>query len=125
MWKAKVTKRPEPEEPFERITVEKAKEMLERGGVQLIDVREPWEYAQGHIKGALLNPVGKFHSQARKLKGDRDLIFVCAVGVRSAFTCEVAAAVGYTTIYNVEGGMDKWVRQRYPVELGEPQEVLS
>jgi rhodanese-related sulfurtransferase len=100
----------DPHEPFARITVDEANEMMARGDVQVIDVREPAEYVLGHVPGAKLIPVATVLSRREELDHDRDLIFVCAVGQRSALACEMAAAVGLTRLYNLEGGTDAWAK---------------
>ncbi|MBI2861852.1 MAG: rhodanese-like domain-containing protein [Chloroflexi bacterium] len=107
---------PMPEEPFERIDVERAKEMIERKEVQIIDVREEWEYERGHIPGAKLIPLNVVLSKPREvLEGDH-VLFVCGVGERSAVACEMAAAVGLKHLYNLEGGTMDWIKKGYPVD---------
>jgi rhodanese-related sulfurtransferase len=104
------------QEPFQRITVQQAKEMFDRGTAQLIDVREKKEWDQGHIKGAVLIPVNDVLARIKEVAADRDVIFHCAVGVRSALACEMAAAMGRGHLYNMEGGMEAWQALHYPVE---------
>jgi rhodanese-related sulfurtransferase len=55
---------------------------------------------------------------ARKgeLSPDKELVFICAVGSRSALACEFAAAMGFKELYNVEGGTDAWIKAGYAVE---------
>lgn len=105
-----------PHEPFTRITVEEAKRMIEGGNVQVIDVREPEEYRQGHLPGAKLIPVGEVLVSTRELDRQRDIIFVCSVGQRSALACEMAAAMGVEHLYNLEGGTTAWVEAGLPLE---------
>jgi rhodanese-related sulfurtransferase len=93
------------DEPFRRIGVAEAKAMIERGGVQVVDVRQPGEYAAGRVPGAILIPLDALLSRANELSSEAALIFVCAVGERSAVASEIAATVGRSAIYNMEGGM--------------------
>ena len=109
-----------PQEPFKRISVEEAKQMIEGGEVELIDVRQPGEYAVGHIHGARLIPVDALFEKIRDVAEDRDVIFYCAVGVRSALACEIGAAMGRTRCHNVEGGFEAWSGASYPSETGAP-----
>jgi len=97
--------------------VEEAKRMLESLPVQVIDVREPKEYLTGHIAGSVLIPVDQLLARSKELHEEAHLIFVCAAGVRSALASEMAAAIGRTRIYNMEGGMEEWTKHGYPVEL--------
>ena len=90
--------------------------MMENGGAQVVDVREDGEYQDGHIPGAEHIPVNTVFARRDELSRDRDVIFVCSVGHRSALACEMAAAAGLTRLYNVEGGTKAWINAGYPVE---------
>ncbi len=110
-----------PQEPFQRVTVEEAKELIERGKVRVVDVREPDEWQAGHIPQANHIPLGQIVNQPTSaLVGDpsQPMLFVCAVGGRSAIACEVAATMGYTVLYNLEGGTTAWIRSGFPVDTG-------
>ncbi|MDE2179786.1 MAG: rhodanese-like domain-containing protein [candidate division NC10 bacterium] len=102
-------------DPFERINVETAKELIEAGGVVVVDVREPAEWSQGHIPKAVHIPLGTLMNRPRELLQQDGIIFVCAEGIRSAVACEVAAAIGKTQLYNLEGGTKAWLKQGYPL----------
>ena len=106
-----------PQEPFHRINVEEAKEMMQ-DGAQVIDVREPHEYTGGHLPGAALIPVNNVFARREELPKDAKIVFVCAVGQRSALACEMAAAAGLPAdlLYNLEGGTDGWIKAGEPVE---------
>jgi rhodanese-related sulfurtransferase len=88
--------------------VNEAKEML-GDGAAIVDVREPHEFDAGHVPGATLIPVNSVYARREELPKDQDLIFVCAIGQRSALACEMAAAAGLTRLFNLEGGTDGWV----------------
>ena len=105
----------DPREPFTRIDVSEAKEMLDNGAV-IIDVREPFEYTAGHVPNAGHIPVNTVYARREELPKDKDLIFVCAVGQRSALAAEMAAAAGLTRLFNLEGGTEAWVKAGEPVE---------
>lgn len=102
-------------DPFERIDAETAKRMVEAGGVAVVDVREPAEWSQGHIPEAVHIPLGALMSRPRELLQQDGIIFVCSEGLRSAVACEVAAAIGRTQLYNLEGGTIAWSKQGYPL----------
>ena len=106
----------DPREPFTRITVDEGREMMERDDVAVIDVREPHEYEGGHVPDAKLLPVASVFARREELPRDKDVIFVCAVGQRSALACEMAAAAGLTRVYNLEGGTDAWMKAGNPVD---------
>jgi rhodanese-related sulfurtransferase len=102
-------------EPFERVDVERARELVE-AGADLIDVREPYEYAAGHIPRARLVPLNALLAQPREHVSAEPVVFVCAVGARSALACEMAAAIGLRRIYNLEGGTSAWAASGLPIE---------
>jgi rhodanese-related sulfurtransferase len=104
------------EEPFTRVTVTQVKEMIENGDVQLVDVAEPREYELRHLPGAVNISVHYVYPRRDELSPDRDIVFVCPIGVRSALACEMAAAAGFTRLYNMEGGIEAWVKAGYPIE---------
>jgi rhodanese-related sulfurtransferase len=105
-----------PQEPFSRLTVQEAKEMIDKGGVDLIDVREPHEYSDGHLPGARLVPLNTLPTHAGELDDANPIVFVCAVGQRSALAAEYAAAAGKSNLFNIEGGTDGWAKQGLPIE---------
>lgn len=102
-------------EPFTRLTPQEAREMLDNGAV-IIDVREPHEYESGHVPDATLIPVNTVYARRAELPTDKDVIFVCAVGQRSALAAEMAAAAGLTRLFNLDGGTDAWIKAGQPVE---------
>jgi rhodanese-related sulfurtransferase len=104
-------------EPFHRITIAEAKEMMAADSV-VIDVRNPDEYANGHVPGATLIPVNSVFARSGELPADKKIIFVCAVGQRSALAAEMAAAAGLPAdrLYNLEGGTDAWRKAGEAVE---------
>jgi len=105
----------DPREPFTRISVQEADEMM-GDGAAVIDVREPHEYNSGHLPSASLIPVNSVYARREELPKDKDLIFVCAVGQRSALAAEMAAAAGLTRLFNLEGGTDAWLKAGMPAE---------
>jgi phage shock protein E len=73
----------------------------------IIDVREPFEFATGHVKGALNIPPTKLMKGASKLEGvakDTEIIVYCRSGARSAVAMNMLQKLGYT---NVKNGINK------------------
>jgi rhodanese-related sulfurtransferase len=102
--------------PFVRIDVNEAREKLEKGEVALVDVREPGEYAAGHLPGAQLLPVNSVPSRKDELPQGKPILFVCATGQRSALAAEFAAAFGHKDLFNLEGGTVAWREAGLPIE---------
>jgi rhodanese-related sulfurtransferase len=103
-------------EPFTRISVHEAKEMIDNSEPQVIDTREPSEHAEGHVPGSLNIPHMATLPRAAELATDRPILFICKSGNRSAVAAEFAATMGLTDLYNVEGGHDDWRTADYPIE---------
>lgn len=105
-------------EPFFRVTVAEAKDMVGDHAVAVIDVREPHEYNGGHIPGATLLPVNSVFARREELPKDKKILFVCQVGQRSALAAELAAAAGIPAdrLFNLDGGTDAWKKAGEPVE---------
>jgi hydroxyacylglutathione hydrolase len=104
--------------PFHNITPEQAQELLAQGA-QVIDVRQPEEWMQGHIPHAELIPLDGIYLFGKGLEGqpkDSDLILVCEMGQRSVVAAEIALVAGYTRVYNLAGGMSAWRARRLPIE---------
>ncbi len=76
----------------------------------LIDVRQPSEYTKKHIPGAVLMPVSELQSRVFELPSDRELVFYCHSGGRSAFAADLAAEAEVTEkkIWNLAGGIMAW-----------------
>ena len=105
-------------EPFYRVDVAEAGEMVKDDGAVVIDVREPFEYQAGHIPSATLIPVNSVFARREELPKDKKILFVCAVGQRSALAAEMAAAAGLPAdhLYTLDGGTDAWKKAGQPVE---------
>ena len=106
-------------EPFYRIEVAEAKDMLTDAGVVVIDVREPHEYQAGHLPDATLIPVNSVFARREELPKDKKIVFVCAVGQRSALAAEMAAAAGLPAdhLYTLEGGTEAWRKAGEAIDL--------
>jgi rhodanese-related sulfurtransferase len=97
------------------VTVHNLKAALDEGSTLIIDVREPYEYADGHVPGAELMPLMTVPQRVAELPTDQPVYVVCAVGGRSAQAAAFLATRGVDAI-NVDGGTGEWVAAGYPVE---------
>ena len=107
-------------EPYIRMTVDEASKLHNNDEYVFIDVRRPDEYAEGHIKGALFITVDQLISRIDELPDDKNLLFICAAGVRSALACEMSASMGIAQerLFNIEEGTPAWVSKGYPTSKG-------
>lgn len=85
--------------------------------VVVVDVREPDEYAEAHILGAVLIPLGNITQETLPEVSGKKLVLHCRSGKRSAYACEqLIQAMPELEVYNLEGGILAWMTQGYPVE---------
>ncbi|MGA0878495.1 MAG: rhodanese-like domain-containing protein [Ilumatobacteraceae bacterium] len=105
-------------EPFREITVDEL-ESLVAGGARLVDVREPDEYAAGHVPGARLVPLGEVPARvADCVEGGGTTYLICRSGGRSATACQHLAGLGLDVV-NVAGGTMAWIMSGRPVVEGD------
>lgn len=77
-------------------------------GARLYDVREPDEYAAGHVTGAILIPLGTVAENVDAFRGDGRAYVICKSGGRSMKACEILADEGLD-VANVAGGTMDWI----------------
>jgi molybdopterin/thiamine biosynthesis adenylyltransferase/rhodanese-related sulfurtransferase len=88
---------------------------LRRGDViDLIDVREPYEWRIARIEGARLIPLGRIGASASEIGRDRDVVLYCHHGARSQVAGEALVAQGFDRIWNLSGGIDRWSEEVDP-----------
>jgi sulfur-carrier protein adenylyltransferase/sulfurtransferase len=87
-----------------------ADDLRQRPGVVVLDVREPDEYDQGALPGAIHIPRGHLESQveARVANKDATVLVYCAGGVRSAFAARTMQELGYADVVSMAGGFGRW-----------------
>lgn len=78
------------------------------GEYNLVDVRQPMEYAQGHIPGARLIPLGELPSRVGEIDLSKPTIVYCRSGNRSAAGTSILLGAGLKTVFNMVGGMNAW-----------------
>src|SRR5437899_6263040 len=88
--------------------------------VQVLDVREPQEFVGplGHIRGAILIPLGELAERAGELTRDRPIVAVCRAGSRSAQATAILREAGFADVANLAGGMLRWRAEGHTVEGG-------
>ena len=97
------------------VTPEVAAAHIESGHL-VLDVREPDEYAEGALPGAIHIPRGHLEAQIENRIIDKSLpvVVYCAGGVRSAFAVQTMQQLGYTTVESMEGGFGRWKDEGRP-----------
>lgn len=101
---------------FSTIGPRETKELIEtRGDLVRVDVRSPEEFRHGTLPGFRSIPFWEILKGNHDLPRDRPILLVCAVGGRSLAVGQLLSLKGYREVYNLEGGLEEWVRQRVPL----------
>jgi rhodanese-related sulfurtransferase len=91
--------------------------MINREDAIIVDVREPHEYAAGHVPNARHIPMGQVDKRLGELDKfkDKPVIVVCQSGNRSSSTCNALTKRGFEKVYNLSGGISAWEQAGMPV----------
>lgn len=85
-------------------------ERLARGEqLEIIDVREPYEWQIAHIPGARLVPLDRIPAEIPRLDKRRTFVLYCKVGARSAYAARQLAEAGVADVRNLSGGILRWI----------------
>ncbi len=97
---------------FEEVSVGEARRRLASSQPPVVlDVREPWELAEGVIAGAINIPLGQLGHRSSELDSKRELLVVCRSGKRSADAVTQLAARGFANAHSIMGGMLAWTAE--------------
>jgi rhodanese-related sulfurtransferase len=100
----------------ETISPRKAAELISNDEVEVIDVRDEAEWQAGHIPNARPVPLDHLRADPEKaLAAEKPKVFICAKGVRSLTAAKLAERLGFSKLYNVEGGTAGWVKAGLPL----------
>jgi rhodanese-related sulfurtransferase len=107
--------------PIDTITQVSVAELNERIGqvdMQIVDVRRPAEYVNGHVPHALNAPLASLDDSLGPLNLQKDKLtaVICAGGYRSSAAASMLQQLGFSNLLNVAGGTGAWVNAGYPVE---------
>ena len=97
-----------PVETTPQITVQELNERLSRGQLGLLDVRQPSEWAGGHVPGAVYITGAELPDRLDEVPADRPIAVACGSGYRSSVAASLLARHGRTDVVNVIGGMTAW-----------------
>jgi glyoxylase-like metal-dependent hydrolase (beta-lactamase superfamily II)/rhodanese-related sulfurtransferase len=108
-----------PIESIPQVSVNELKEKLATtADLQVVDVRRPGEYGNGHVPRALNAPLATLDRLAAELplEKDKPTAVICAGGYRSSAAASLLEKFGFTNLLNVSGGTGAWINAGYPVE---------
>jgi rhodanese-related sulfurtransferase len=86
------------------------KELDQKKGMMMLDVRTDKEHAGGHIPGSVHVPLSDVGDKIKKLKKDKELVVYCQNGRRSIWAIKRLMGMGYTNLANLRGGYNAWKR---------------
>ena len=91
------------------------RERHEAGEIQLIDVREDYEYEAGRVAGARHIELPLIATQADTIEREKPVVFYCRVGSRSTMAAAAFRRAGYEA-YSMDGGLAAWEAEGLPLD---------
>ena len=107
-----------PVETLPQVSVAQLKEEIANNDLQIVDVRRPMEYVNGHVPRALNAPLASLDKSLGPLPLDKEKLtaVICAGGYRSSAAASLLQKQGFSNLLNVSGGTGAWINAGYPVE---------
>jgi hydroxyacylglutathione hydrolase len=107
-----------PVDAIEQVSVAQLKNQMANNDLQIVDVRRPAEYVNGHVPRALNAPLANLDKSLGPLPLDREKLtaVICAGGYRSSAAASLLQKQGFSNLLNVSGGTGAWINAGYPVE---------
>jgi hydroxyacylglutathione hydrolase len=99
---------------MDSLSVDEFHDRITGGDMTVVDVREDWEWDEGHVNGAMHVYVGNIREKLQEVPRDRPVACICASGRRSSITASILQAEGYD-VSNVQGGMNAWNSRKFPL----------
>ena len=101
------------------IGANEARELLAAGKCQLVDVREPVEFAEERVEGAISMPLGSVAERCEELDRSQPVVVMCLAGKRGETGAKRLLAAGFSDVVNMEGGINGWKAAGCAVKRGE------
>ena len=92
------------------LPVELKAKLAAGGKLQLLDVREAWEYQTARIDGSTLIPMGDVAARVAELDSENEVVVICHHGGRSMQIAVFLERQGFCKVHNLTGGVDGWAR---------------
>ncbi|MBF4987045.1 rhodanese-like domain-containing protein [Methylophilus sp. 14] len=98
------------------LSVTEAVMLMSRKSALVLDVREPDEFAQGHLQGARNVPLSQLSARLKELEKFRDkpVLVVCERGRRANTAAKLLKAQNFTALNVLKGGMQAWIDAKMP-----------
>ncbi len=98
------------------IDVQTVSEIKDRDDVVVLDVREQWEYDEGHIPGVVHLPMNEVPARLDEIPTDQTVVLTCRSGNRSNQVTKYLEENGFDNVHNMEGGIVAWQNAGFDVE---------
>jgi hydroxyacylglutathione hydrolase len=107
-----------PVDTIAQVSVAELNERLANHDMQVVDVRRPAEYVNGHVPHAQNAPLASLGKSLGPLNLEKDKLtaVICAGGYRSSAAASMLQKQGFSNLLNVAGGTGAWVNAGYPVD---------
>ncbi|SDI18303.1 Rhodanese-related sulfurtransferase [Propionivibrio dicarboxylicus] len=94
--------------------------LINREDAVVIDVREPFEYVEGHLPESRNIPLAQIEQRQGELEKYKEVpvILVCQTGARSSDACKKLEGLGFTRVHNLDGGVAAWRAAGLPLRKG-------
>ena len=97
------------------IDINELESLIKQGAVQVLDVRDPWEFTMGHVPDAMHIPMHELPARLGALSHDKPYAVICASGGRSQGATDFLIATGFAGAVSVWGGTSAWARSGRPI----------
>ncbi|MBZ8179451.1 rhodanese-like domain-containing protein [Oscillatoria salina] len=105
-----------PHDYYTLSNVDSLKKTLKNNQALLVDVRQPSEYASGHIPGAINIPLRTLTQNLDKIPPDRPVVLYCTTGYRTAMGVTALQMLGYSNVQGFPPSIQGWQAAREPLE---------
>src|SRR5206468_2966692 len=116
-WAMLITTPPVPEIAVEALDARPA-------GAVVLDVREPAEFAHGHIPEAINLPQADLATRLEELPRDRPIMVICQAGLRSLRSAQFLIQMGFAQVASIKGGTAAWSEAGRPLAEGDTREEM-
>jgi rhodanese-related sulfurtransferase len=91
--------------------------LMSRNKALVLDVRDPAEFAAGHIQGAKNIPVAELGNRLKEIEKfkDKAILVHCQRGMRAKTACGILRAQQFSQLHNLQGGLDTWIEAKMPL----------
>ena len=103
--------------PKTEVSAAEAARLRDQGAL-FLDVRSRDEWSASHVPGSTLIPLDELEQHMNEIPRDRQVVVVCATGIRSRAGRDLLARAGFTNVVDMAGGLLEWKAQGYPLATG-------